>query len=131
MKEIVFNKFYGGIADSSREQTDLKFDFVKHFDIYSDPNKLTPIQTITANNSGLTADTHRPGNFLLYGSLVYAYCRKGGTTNNFPKIYENSDSNAAWLASTTAEGTNQYAPNYISFIEYKGSFFGISASNYI
>lgn len=105
MKEIIWNNFYGGVAESSREQSNYKFDLVKHFDVNSDSKKLIPYPTIVANNSGVTAATHTPGNFISNGSIMFLLCRKGAPADNYVSIFKNSDTNAAWKKSTTAESS--------------------------
>lgn len=131
MKEVILNNFYGGIADSINENSPFKFEFAKHFDIYSDPKRLLPIPTIVANNSGLTADTNRVGNFLDYSGYQYVLGRKGGTTDEKAKIWLNSGTSGAWEAATTGEATNAGTQEDIVFIEYKGVIFGKRSSRYI
>lgn len=131
MKEVILNNFYGGIADSINENSEFKFDYSRHFDIYSDPKKLTPFTTILANNSGITADTNRIGNFIQYGSYTYAVGRKGATTDEKVKLFQNSGVSGAWEASTTGEATNTGVTNSIVLFEFKGLIIGMRSNRYI
>lgn len=129
MPEVIINNFSGGIADSSREQTNQKVDFVKHFDIYSDPKRLIPFPTIVANNDGITAATHQPANFTSNGSLMYVLARKGSGVNAFIKLFLNSGANSAWVAATNGEAsTVLYLTGTNPVLSYYGTkIYGISS----
>ena len=129
MREILYKNFYGGIAESLRDESNFKFDFAKHFDIWSDPKKLIPQKTIVANNNGFTAGSsgNRPANFMILNGQTSSDCVMLGKiasgVNNMPKLYLNSDSNADWLALTNAESTlNSLFTKML--IKYKTKYYG-------
>lgn len=129
MSEIILNNFYGGIADSIFENSPIKFDISKHFDIYNDPKRLIPIANVLANNTGLTT-TNEVGNFLNYGSTTYALGRLAASDKT--KIFQNTGSNGAWEdAVSGGEASAAATTSKITFIEYKGLFYGIRGNRYI
>lgn len=133
MDEYTLNNFYGGMADSIREQSSFKFEVSKHFDIFSDPKRLIPYKTIGANNDGLTAGSegNRATNFITESSqtgsdtMLYGFKAEGGGTNK-PKLFLNSGANAVWEALTNAESANNSLDRMI-FIKYKGKYYGRSS----
>lgn len=130
MIEYKLDNFFGGMADSIREQSPFKFDVAKHFDIFSDPKRLIPYKTIVANNTGLTAGSegNRATNFLVENSqngsdtLLYGFKAEGGGTNK-PKLFINSDTDANWTALTNAESANNSLDRNV-FIKFKGKYYG-------
>ena len=54
--EIKLNNFSGGVSDDPREENATKFQITKHFDAFSQPNRLTPYRSLEADtNDGSTA----------------------------------------------------------------------------
>ena len=54
--EIKINNFSGGISDDSRANSASQFIISKHFDIFSNPNRLTPYRSFeTDTNDGSTS----------------------------------------------------------------------------
>ena len=54
--ELKIDNFSGGVSDDSRENTSTKFIVSKHFDIFSNPHRLTPYRSLEADtNDGATA----------------------------------------------------------------------------
>ena len=122
MEEYTLNNFWGGMADSIREQSGAKFEVAKHFDIFSDPKRLIPYKAVSSDNSGLTT-TNEIGNFIASGANAYALGR--ATASNVTKIFDNSGTNHAWVATTGAEATSagQARPQKL-FMKYKGIIIG-------
>jgi len=53
---IQANNFSGGISDDPRKQTANEFQITKHFDIFSQPNRLIPYRSLEADtNDGSTS----------------------------------------------------------------------------
>ena len=120
MQEYTLNNFWGGMADSIREQSGAKFEVAKHFDIFSDPKRLIPYKTVAANNSGLVTG-NQIANFIVEGTWAYALGRNSST--DVSKIFANTG--ASWEAMTTAEATSagQARPTKL-FIKYKSVIYG-------
>ena len=54
--EIKINNFSGGVSDDPRENNASKFQVTKHFDIFSNPTRLTPYRSLEADtDDGSTA----------------------------------------------------------------------------
>ena len=43
--------FSGGVSDSPREENGTKFQITKHFDIFSDPTRLSPYRSLEADTA--------------------------------------------------------------------------------
>lgn len=59
MKQVIIkiNSFYGGISDDIREKTGIKFNIAKHFDIFSNPHRLTPYRSFETDTHDGATDT--------------------------------------------------------------------------
>ena len=56
LTEITINNFSGGVSDDSRENNATKFQIAKHFDVFSNPSRLTPYRSLEADtNDGSTS----------------------------------------------------------------------------
>lgn len=126
-KTIIINRFDGGIANDIREQAENVCAFSRHFDIFSNPNRLTPYD-------GLTADTTVGGdstalkaaivrNFLLgTNGTVYGLGQVGAGDDD-PKIWsKSSPPDGAWAAPANGEDSSGTVA-YNLFIEYDGYLF--------
>ena len=131
MAERIQNLFYGGMADSPRDPSLYKFDYSKHFDIFSDPKRLIPYKNVYANNDGITAATNEPANFLTYNASNYLLARKGATTEDKVKIFADTLGGDTWASPTGAVAGTASSKNNAVFIEYKGIIYGVRGSRYI
>ncbi len=131
MTEVIRRSFYGGMADSPRDPSLFKFDYSKHFDIFADPLKMVPYKTVYANNTGITAATNEPANFLTYNGSNYLLARKGTSTDDKVKIFADTLGNDTWASPTGAVCATQSSKNNAPFIEYKGLIYGTRGSRYV
>ncbi len=125
-KETKISRFDGGISDSPRQPVVNMGVMVKHFDCFSDPNKLTPYRSTeadtTADSSATGAKTYDIRNFQL-GSNGKLY-GLGKNSSGYPKILRKEDpTTGAWLASdgsaaATAIGEGSVARIPGCFIEW-------------
>lgn len=127
-KQIIVQRFDGGIADDTREQASNKVAIVKHFDIYSNPFRLSPhasteaATTVGADATGLKQYDVRKFQYASDGNLYGLGIQPGATTRT--KILKNADATAeTWTAPATAEsGLNNSAAWRDCFIEWQGAF---------
>jgi hypothetical protein len=128
---IKINNFYGGISDSPRKQTVNEFSISKHFDIFSDPQKLTPYRSLeTDTNDGSTATGMKQYNVLdfLYASTSSRIYGLGRTTGGLTKIVYKSDITVStWTLPDSSEGNG--AVKNGCFVEYKDYMWGFQGNN--
>lgn len=134
-----FDRFDGGLADSLLEGVSNKFGMTKHFDIYSNPEKLIPYRSSEAdtatNVSSTAAKTFDIQNFQLATTgLLYGLGKNG---SGFPKVLRKADPTTGnWLASdgsnaATAIGEGNATRITGSFIEWALNFWGFQGTNQI
>ncbi len=110
--------FSGGLVDDLREPQTNRFGLSKHFDIFSNPLRLTPYRSTTAEADATSAahlKTFDLRNFQLGKSgKMYALGNDGAA---HPQIYEKADpTTGTWAPSTTGAGAA--AIIYGSFLEF-------------
>ena len=82
--EISIADFNGGIADDARKNTGNEFQISKHFDIFSNPKRLTPYRSLEADTETAVSDTEISTVFAI-SNVVLRYdddtcCTNGGAT---------------------------------------------------
>ena len=124
MEEFTLQSFYGGMADSIRERSGFKFEVSKHFDIFSDPKRLIPYKTISANNSGLNVNNQVQNIMIVQNTSTSDAVILGKVSStNKPKLFMNSGTDAAWEALTTGESANNET-HFKMFIKFGGKYYG-------
>lgn len=117
---IEINNFNGGVSDDVRQNTTNKFSISRHFDIFTNPNSLTPYRSSEADTHDGSSATgmkqYRIKNFLL-GSDGRLYGLGKQASLSKPKIFYKTDPTSGnWTLPATAEGSG--ALIYDSFIEW-------------
>jgi hypothetical protein len=126
-----FNKFHGGMSDDVREPSDVTFGVSKHFDIFSNPMRLTPYRSFENDSSdGATADGMKQyavqNGFLGSDGKVYGLGKI--VVSGYTKLFYKTSADATgWIELASGEGNA--AVNYGSFGEYKSSLFGFQGTN--
>jgi hypothetical protein len=124
MKSVFVNRFDNGRAESKTSRGVGEFAESRHFDIFTYPNRLTPLRGVEADE---TAGTQI--GMMIVGSdgLVYGLGKDSG--NNNPEVYKKADSGTAWddVANTLPGGT----PFYSVFAEYQSFFYFIASGRYL
>lgn len=108
ISEIKINNFSGGISDDPRENNATKFQVAKHFDIFSNPTRLTPYRSLEADtNDGSTA-TGMKQYFVqdyVYSSTNAKLFGLGQTGAGNSKVVEKADATTGnWTLPATSEG---------------------------
>lgn len=131
--EIKINNFSGGISDDPREPSASKYQTAKHFDAFSQPNRLIPYRSLEADtNDGSTATgmkQYRVQDFLFHSSSAKLF-GLGKTGGGFTKIVYKADATTGnWSLPATSEGDGAVQNGCL--VEYKGFLFGFQGTNQI
>lgn len=115
---ISISNFAGGLVDDIREPLSNKFGICKHFDIFSNPNRLTPYRSTVAESNSTSAASlglNHPRNFQLgKNGLMYAL---GDNGSGLAQVLQKADPTTGnWALATTAVGTGTTV--YGSFKEW-------------
>lgn len=129
--EIKIDSFEGGISDDPRIQTPSSFVVSKHFDIFSQPKKLTPYRSLEADeNDGSTADGMKQYYVkdFLYASASTKLYGLGKTAGGLTKIVYKADATTGnWTLPASSEGNG--AVQNGCFVEYKDYLWGFQGTN--
>jgi len=101
LKTKIINRFDGGIIDDIREETNKGFQISTHFDIFTNPLRLTPYRDTEANETkAQKIIKFLYGNGKLYGLGVVS-------GQNYAKIFEKASNpiTDSWTASTSGESS--------------------------
>ena len=131
-KQVIIQKFDGGVSDDIRQQSSNSFALSKNFNIFSNPNRLTPVRDSEADELLATdANGMRPyamQNFLYTGSKLYGYGHIS-INSDLPKLFSKTspEQSGAWVAVANAEGTGG-ARQTECFVYYKDYIYGWTSS---
>jgi len=131
--EIKINNFSGGKSDDSRENNNTKFQNVKHFDIFSNPTRLTPYRSLEADTETATSTT----DLKQYNVLDYVYASGsaslyglGKTSLGLTKIFQKLDAtNGIWSLPSTSEGNAAVKNGCL--VEYKDYLWGFQGTTQV
>lgn len=134
IQEIKINNFSGGISDSPRENTGSKFVISKHFDIFADPQKLTPYRDLALDtNDGATSTGMKQ---YLIKDFVYSstdsklYGLGQVVATGFTKIfYKGNATTGNWTIPASSEGNGAVQNGCL--VEYKDYLWGFQGSNQV
>lgn len=131
--EVKQNNFFGGISDDQRKPTGSEFILTKHFDIFSNPNRLTPYRSFEADtNDGSTA-TGMKQYFVkdfVYASQSAKLYGLGQTAGGLTKIVYKADATTGnWTVPASSEGNG--AVKNGCFVEYKDYFWGFQGTTQV
>ena len=127
---ITVNRFDGGFSDDPREVSSNKGALIKHFDIFSNPNKLTPFRSTEADTSTSVSSTdleqYRVQDYQLgLDGKLYGLGRAAGSA--VPKVFSKADPTTGnWTIESTAEGTGALIRG--CFIEWQSAWWMFSGT---
>ena len=128
--ETKISRFAGGVGDSLRKASSDEFGISKHFNIFADPNKLTPYRSTEADtNDGATADGMKQYDVQdfqlgLDGKL---YGLGKPAASSVPKIFSKANPiSGNWTIEATAQGTGTLIRG--CFIEWQGAWWMFSGT---
>lgn len=131
--EVKQNVFSGGVSDDSRDVTSSQFIISKHFDIFSNPKRLTPYRSFEADtNDGSTA-TGMKQYFIkdyLYASASSKLYGLGQNGSGLTKIAYKADATTGnWTLPTSSEGDGAVING--CFVEYKDYLWGFQGTTQV
>jgi hypothetical protein len=125
--------FFGGISDDPRKLTENEFQISKHFDIFSQPNRLIPYRSLEADTETSVSATDLKQYLVrdfIYASTSAKLYGLGQTAAGFTKIVQKADATTGlWTTPASSEG-NAAVQNGC-FIEYKDYIFGFQGTNQV
>jgi hypothetical protein len=131
--EIKINNFSGGVSDDPREENATKFQVTKHFDTFSQPNRLTPYRSLEADtNDGSTATGMKQYvvKDFLYASASAKLYGLGQTGAGLTKIVYKADATSGnWTLPANSEGNG--AVQNGCFVEYKDYLWGFQGTTQV
>src|SRR3990167_10120379 len=130
IKEIKITKFDGGISDSLLQPSSNSFGLSKHFDIFSNPYKLTPYRSTEADTGTSVSSTdleqYRVQDFQL-GRDGKLYGLGRAAASSVPKVFSKANPiSGNWTIEATAEGTLTLIRG--CFIEWATAFWMFSGT---
>lgn len=130
---ITINNFSGGISDDVREDNASKYQITRHFDVFSNPTRLTPYRSLEADtNDGSTATGMKQyfvQDFLYHSSSAKLF-GLGQTGGGLTKIVQKADATTGnWTLPATSEGNGAVKNGCL--VEYKDFLFGFQGTNQI
>ena len=131
--EYKINNFSGGVSDSPREENATKFQITKHFDIFSDPTRLSPYRSLEADTETSVSATDLKQYVVrdhLYASASAKLYGLGQTGAGLTKIVYKSDATSGlWTLPASSEGNG--AVQYGCLVEYKDYLWGFQGTTQV
>lgn len=130
-QEISIKNFHGGISDDPRKPTASEFQLTKHFDIFSQPNRLIPYRSLESDTETSVSATDLKQYLVrdfLYASASAKLYGLGQTAGGLTKIVQKADATSGlWTKPATSEGNG--AVKNGCFVEFKDYLWGFQGTN--
>lgn len=131
--EIKVNQFNGGIADDPRKVSASEFQSTKHFDIFSQPNRLIPYRSLAADtNDGSTSTgmkQYAVKDFFYASASAKLYALGQNGSGNTKIVYKADATTGNYTLPASSEGNG--AVKNGCFFEYKDYAWGFQGTNQI
>ena len=105
---IIRNNFSGGISDDLRANAPTSFAVAKHFDIFSNPSKMTPYRSLENDTETSVSTTDLKQYFVrdfIYASTSAKLYGLGQTAGGLSKIVYKADATSGlWTLPSSSEG---------------------------
>lgn len=125
--------FYGGIADDPRKVSATEFIISKHFDIFSNPNRLTPYRDLEADTNDGSTGTGMKQYFVrdfLYASASAQLYGLGQTAGGLTEIFSKADATTGnWSVPASSSGNGAIQNG--CFVEYKDYIWGFQGTTQV
>lgn len=125
--------FYGGVSDDSRKRSNNEFQITRHFDIFSNPKRLTPYRSFEADTETSISSTDLKQYLVrdfLYASASTKLYGLGQTAAGLTKIVQKAVAESGlWTTPSSSEGNG--AVKNGCFFEYKDYAWGFQGTNQI
>jgi len=131
--EVTISDFSGGIADDVRKVSASEFVISKHFDIFSNPKRLTPYRSFEADTETAIGGTDLKQYFVkdfLYASASAKLYGLGQTGAGLTKILQKADATTGlWTTPATSEGNGAVQNGCL--VEYKDYAWGFQGTTQV
>ena len=131
--ELKINNFSGGISDDPRAQFGSEFIIAEHFDIFSQPNRLTPYRSLEADTETSVSATDLKQydvQDFLYASATAKLYGLGQTATGKTKILQKADATTGlWTKPATSEGNGNVQNGCL--VEYKDYLWGFQGTTQV
>lgn len=128
---IEVRNFNGGISDDPRKVSANEFQITKHFDIFSQPNRLIPYRSLETDTETSISTTDLKQYFVRdfqYASASAKLYGLGQTGAGLTKIVQKADATTGlWTTPATSEGNG--AVQNGCFVEFKDFMWGFQGTN--
>ena len=131
--EINIEDWSGGIADDVRLATPNAFSISKHFDIFSNPKRLTPYRSLEADTETSISSTDLKQYFVrdfVYASASAKLYGLGQTGAGLTKIVQKADATTGlWTTPASSEGNGAVQNGCL--VEYKDYLWGFQGTTQV
>jgi hypothetical protein len=131
--EIKVRDFSGGIADDIRQTLESVFQITKHFDIFSNPKRLTPYRSLEADTETSVSATDLKQYFVrdfTYHSASAKLFGLGQTAAGLTKITQKADATTGlWTLPASSEGNGAVQNGCL--VEYKDYLWGFQGTTQV
>lgn len=133
ISEIKIANFSGGISDDPRESNATKFQTVRHFDVFSNPTRLTPYRSLEADTNDGSTSTGMKQYFVqdyVYASGSAKLYGLGQTGGGLTKIVFKADATVGnWTLPASSEGNGEVQRGCL--VEYKDYLWGFQGTTQV
>lgn len=133
ISQIQINNFSGGISDDPREDNATKFQVTKHFDIFSNPSRLTPYRSLEADTHDGSTSTGMKQYYVrdfLYHSASAKLYGLGQTAGGLTKVVYKADATTGnWTLPSSSEGNGAVQNGCL--VEYKDYLWGFQGTTQV
>jgi len=131
--EIKINNFSGGISDDPREDNSTKFQVTRHFDIFSNPTRLTPYRSLEVDTNDGSTDTglkqYIVRDTLYHSASAKLYGLGQNGAGNTKIVLKNDATTGNWTLPASSEGNG--AVQYGCLVEYKDYLWGFQGTTQV
>lgn len=131
--QIKQNNWSGGISDDQRASASTGFSIAKHFDIFTNPNRLTPYRSFEADTNDGSTSTGMKQYFVkdfLYASASAKLYGLGQTAGGLTKIVSKADATTGnWTLNASSEGNGAVQNGCL--LEYKDYLWGFQGTTQV
>lgn len=131
--QIQQNNWSGGISDDVRAVSQSGFTIAKHFDIFTNPNRLTPYRSFEADtNDGSTADgmkQYRVQDFIYSSASAKLYGLGQNATGKTKIVYKADATTGNWTLPASSEGDGAVKNGCL--VEYKDYLWGFQGTTQV
>ncbi len=131
--QIQVNNFSGGISDDIRKQSATEFQITKHFDIFSNPNRITPYRSLEADTETSVSATdlkqYLVKDFLYASTSAKEYGLGQNGSGQTKIVYKDDATSGLWTKPASSEGNGAVLNG--AFVEFKDYLWGFQGTNQI